>query len=511
MRSFATLFLIVLTLSFSSTLYAQESAVFLRQHPLNEAEMAPGLSPVETPSRLPMELYAGMQPLNIDSTLGTRIMKAMNATYAGVKTLDKHGAAASLIVNGAPQWSGAVGMSNSQVSMTPDLAFEIASCSKTFTAALIMKLQDEGKLSIKDSLHKWLPKYPNIDTNITIEQLLNHSSGIFDFFNDDTNGTVIYDEYVLDPTHVWTPLEILDSFVGPPNFKAGTSYRYSNTNFLLLGLIAEKAGNADLGLQIHQNFIDPLGLTHTFFGGEDNITIPFVDNWTLTDTARMSDFGSLDKTAQLTGARGLGNIVSTPGDLVRWARALYTGQVVSAASLKQMLTMHIWPDGSKYGLGTQFAPFGTRSLYGHTGHLIGFVTEMFVNPKDSVSVVCYANSDDPADAENNSYAIDILNAVYSAPTSSVSTTAVWAQVPVSVYPSPSVGHTNIAFRLDHSSAVVVKLYDQLGREVQTILNEELGQGVHIANFDATSLRTGNYFYRIETWSGVTQGKILVQH
>ena len=223
----------------------------------------------------------------------------------------------------------------------------------------------------------------------------------------------------------------------------------------------------------------------------------------------MQDWSSIDKTAQLTSARGVGNIVSTPGDLVRWAHALYTGQVVSASALKQMLTMHVWPDGSKYGLGTQFAPYGIKSFYGHSGHLIGFVSDMFVNPKDSVSAVVYLNSDDPTDGELNNYLLDMMNAVYSAPASSVSTSPVAAQIPVSVYPNPSNGHTNIAFRIDRASAV--RIYDQLGREVQTLLNEQMGHGVHIANFDAISLRSGNYFYRIETSSGVTQGKILVEH
>ena len=139
-----------------------------------------------------------------------------------------------------------------------------------------MKLEEQGKLSIKDSIGKWLPrKYPNVDGAITIEQVLNHSSGLYDYLNDDVPLYRVFAAFYNQPSRRWTPDQILDTFVGVPNFKPGTSYRYCNTNFLLAGIVAEQAGGEKLGKMIHSYFIDPLKLTHTYFGGEDSVTIPF--------------------------------------------------------------------------------------------------------------------------------------------------------------------------------------------------------------------------------------------
>ncbi|MDP4220645.1 MAG: serine hydrolase [Bacteroidota bacterium] len=482
---------------------AQRSSVFLNSRPLS--------GPGEVDLHLPLGLFSGAAAPLYDTTLETRIITAMNAVYKRDRADAKHGIGVSISVPGRPQWSGAIGFDDETTPMDTNLAFEIASNTKTFVTALIMKLQDNGMISIKDTIGKWLPKkYPNVSGAITIEQLLNHSSGIYDYLNDDPTDAALYAFYD-DPSTPWTPDSILMTFVGPPNFKPGTSYRYSNTNFLLAGMIAERAGGDKLNVLLHKNFIDPLHLTRTFFGGVDSVTIPFAHNWTPLDTLNPEiDYHGLDKTGQLTGAWGAGNMISATGDLIQWVNQLYTGKVVSKNALKQMMTMHKWPDGSSYGLGTQSAPYYTKTFYGHTGSLIGFKSAMFTNTADSVSLVVYMNSDAIyKDVSVNDYTIAVLNEIYRVVKSAVPESSA-PSVSVEVYPNPATDEIHFAFRIDRESTVRLALYNEIGEEIRTLLNEPMTSGVHSATMDATRLHSGTYFYRLQTGEGMTAGKVFVK-
>ena len=111
----------------------------------------------------------------------------------------------------------------------------IGSNTKTFTATMMLKLSEQGIVSLDDSLHHWLPGFNNIDSNITIKQLLRHNTGIADFWTPSWVNIIF-----ANPDSIWTPEDVLN-FVGPPLFPAGTNVSYSNTNFTLAGMIIEAA------------------------------------------------------------------------------------------------------------------------------------------------------------------------------------------------------------------------------------------------------------------------------
>jgi D-alanyl-D-alanine carboxypeptidase len=127
------------------------------------------------------------------------------------------------------------------------------------TAAVILQLAQEGKLRLSDPVSKYVPGVPNGD-NITIAQLLEMRSGLYNY----TNGPELSASIDRDPTKVWTPAELLAiAFADPPNFPPGTKYEYNNTNYVLLGLIAEKVDGRPLATAMQKRLFEPLGMQHT--------------------------------------------------------------------------------------------------------------------------------------------------------------------------------------------------------------------------------------------------------
>lgn len=442
--------------------------------------------------------------LAIDTSLKSRILANLKAVYNAANPEGRHGVAGSVIAPRLGQITFSIGENFDGAAMNDSLAFEIGSNTKTFVAALILKLQEEGKLSIKDSLKKWLPTYPNIDSTITIKQLLEHSSGIYDYLNDDPSNVIINQAYAYDPEHVWTPEEILTSHVGAPNFKPGKSYRYSNTNFLLLGMIAAKATGMTAAQAIHHYFLDPLAIGHVVPAWEDSVHDVVAHQWFPIGQYPSEDFSDIPKTAQLTSAHTAGGIIATVADLAKWSNTFYTGQLLSANSMKQMETWHTWSNGMVYGLGAMKLPYYTHSFVGHGGHLLGFSSDMATNPTDSVTFVIYTNYDVlDSDKSLNDYALAVLDAVY-APAASVSV-GTERSVTVSAWPNPT--SSLVMFSSTSPAALHYVLTDDLGRQVAKA-NADAGTDAIV---NVSGLPSGTYHYSATSASGQTSGSILVRH
>ena len=180
------------------------------------------------------------------------------------------------------------------------------------------------------------------------------------------------------------------------------------------------------------------------------------------------------------------------------------------------MAVHLWPDGSYYGLGTGRAPFITPSkpmyFYGHGGSLLGFKSAMLTNLADSVSIVVYMNSDANTtlhDAVTNDYLLDILTEIYR-PLSGVASNDNILGVSVSVYPNPVSDRLNFTFTTKKSGIAKFILYNELGQWVASLLDESFSPGIHSAHADITGLHAGTYFYSLQTADGVVRGKVIVK-
>jgi D-alanyl-D-alanine carboxypeptidase len=308
------------------------------------------------------------------------------------------GVSAAVIVPGEPIWLGTSGVSHDTTQVSPDMLFAIGSITKNMVASLTLQLADEGVLSLEDSLGKWLPAHPNIDDRVTIRQLLNHTSGIYQYFSNQA----IWDEIEHDRTRVWTHEEVL-THVLEPYFPPGGGFRYSNTNYTLLGMIIETATATGVAAELRGRFWEPLGLSNTYLAIEEEIPDNVAHVWgSLQPGDETEDLTFVPRTAHDSIIHPSGGVFATAEDLARWSDALFRGKVISESQLDQMLEFVAISkrDGIQsqgYGLGIQhFLPGWIRGVdvYGHAGGSIGTVAYMLHLPEHDVSIAAMINSFD---------------------------------------------------------------------------------------------------------------------
>jgi D-alanyl-D-alanine carboxypeptidase len=292
-----------------------------------------------------------------------------------------------------------------------DTHFRIASNTKTMTATVIVLLAQEGKLGLGDPVSKYVSGVPDGD-NITISELLKMRSGLFNY----TSAPELAESLDHDPTRVWTTDELLAiAFKHPPVFAPGTKYDYCNTNYALLGLIAEKVEGAPLARIFQDRLFGPLGMKNTLLPASTSNTIPAPyahgylygsSSHALADAPYPADLiaaaraGTLrpnDDTGQNPSyALAAGGVISTADNLATWVRALVGGKILEADYQRQWLDSPEPEDpskslGQKYGYGITQITFGPNSLYFHGGEMPGYNSFMGYDPVNDVTLIIWAN------------------------------------------------------------------------------------------------------------------------
>ena len=282
-------------------------------------------------------------------------------------------------------WTGVSGTSNGFEDITPEMRFGIGSNTKLFIAVTMVKLQEEGILSLDDHLFQWLPSFPHIDSSTTIRQLLAHESGIFDYWNDQST---LLDSIWIDTSRFWTSEEIITS-IGPPHFAPGNGFRYSNTNYVLAGMIIEAATGETWTQKLHDIIFDPLSLDSTFVGAFEPRNGPVASEWD-------AFFGNLitnsPMTAEFSQANACGAMLATAAEMVQWYNALFNGSIISDSSLQMVLTFE---PSCLFGLG--IIEGGEEVLYYyHTGGMLGYISIIMYDGRRE-AVICLLFNDRESD------------------------------------------------------------------------------------------------------------------
>ena len=312
----------------------------------------------------------------------------------GIAQHDIHGVSATVIFPDGEIWNGVSGVSHDTVPMEPDMLFAIGSVTKNFVATLTLKLVEEGLLSLDDPVSKWLPSYPHVDGDITIRQLLNHTSGLYMFWDNQE----IWDDLMADRERFFTPEEVL-GYIKEPDFDPGEGWRYSNTNYLLLAMIVNEATDSNLSTELNTRLYQPLGLSDFYLSQEEEIPAHqahvYGDNW---DGGPVRDITFLPRTSHESIGYGSSGIFTTSENLARWSQALFEGEILEEQSLNEMLNfVEFKPvaNMNAYGLGVQefrrTLSYGERAI-GHGGGNIGTTTYMVYLPDQHVSVAVMINA-----------------------------------------------------------------------------------------------------------------------
>jgi len=300
------------------------------------------------------------------------------------------GTALAVSIVGVGTWRGAYGYSNweSQTPMVPDDRFRIASNTKTFVAAVILQLDQEGVLSIDDPIEKWVPGYFD-GWGVTLAHLLRHTSGIFNYT----------DAFWANVQK--TPEEIVSyASQQPALFPPGSTYRYSNTNYILQGMAIKAATGSEWYAEVRRRLLEPLGLADTYAEGFESLPGGYVRGYAPSG-ASYEDITSL---VHYSIADAAGGMISNTRDLLRWLEALVSGEVLDEDHLEAMVTPFPSSVGDfssnnlggagrwGYGLGLALEDIRLGPSFGHTGGLDAFTSIMAYFPQVGIGVVGWVNT-----------------------------------------------------------------------------------------------------------------------
>ena len=299
---------------------------------------------------------------------------------------DKPGAAIIVVKGGRVLLRKAYGMANLELRlpMQPEHVFALASISKQFTAAAVLKLAEEGRLSVDDDITKFLPAYPTHGLHITIEHLLTHTSGLSGLSETSDLRAVAAQESPL--------VNVLGDWVKdlPPDSAPGERWAYSNWGYSLLGSIVEQASGMSYAAYVEQRLLAPAGMTHTFYGDRRRVIPMRVPGYELQGD-QVANVAQPRSRIFLPG--GAASLLSTVDDLARWDDALKTGRVLAPASLDRMFTSYRLKDGTitNYGYGWDLGSYAGHRVQEHAGGTTGFLSYIVRMPDDGVFVAILSN------------------------------------------------------------------------------------------------------------------------
>ena len=303
------------------------------------------------------------------------------------KTADKFEFPGALVVLDAPgcpnvTFSTGLGVIEPKTPMKADMVYRVGSITKMFVAAVMLQLVEEDELALEDTVDQWVPDVPNA-SKATVRQILNHTSGIPKYIDDGFRKKVM-----TDPTREWKPEELLSRISDrEPAFAPGEDWAYSNSNYIIAGLIIEEVTGSSVGTQIRKRLLDPLELSHTYFEVEEEVDEPMAHPY-----FRGKDF--LETTRSWTWAAGA--LASTAGDQLTWIDALLDGEVVSDASLKEMMEfVDTGHDTRRFGMGIERVGRGDAGgpLLGYNGRGPGVMADLYAVEGEDCGVAVYVNSD----------------------------------------------------------------------------------------------------------------------
>jgi CubicO group peptidase (beta-lactamase class C family) len=280
------------------------------------------------------------------------------------------------------------------VALTPDYRFRLGSLTKQFTACAILKLAEEGKLSVHDEPTRYVPDYPTQGHSLTIEQVLTHTAGIPDY----THQPTFTPQFQCQDL---TPHQLVTLIAAQPlDFVPGTQFRYSNSGYVLMSYLIEVVSGQSYERYLQDTFFTPLGLTHTGYDHPEQV-IPERAAGYQPGPAGYENAAALSMSLPYAA----GALLSNADDLLRWYEALRQGRVVGAASLAQAHAPYRLANGTytPYGYGWELGTLQGGPVINHVGRVNGFLTYVLYLSQQQLFVSLLTNCNPAPDPERTAF------------------------------------------------------------------------------------------------------------
>jgi D-alanyl-D-alanine carboxypeptidase len=341
-----------------------------------EAAGTPTTSPVS--SSKPTTTVA--QSTDTTDPEGEQVLQSIMEEWAHQN--DPIGVAAGARFPDGSLWLGASGLADNEqeIPIAATDRFVVGSITKTFMAALTVRLVEEDIVQLDETISTYLPDSP-AGGDMTIRDLLGHRAGVYDAYGE------ISSQGAAEPTRVFTPEELLAAAAAhTPTFVPGSAQEYSNSGYWVLGAVLEAATSTDTGSLLDSYVIDSLGLENTLFFDSSLPEVEVVNAYEdLDGDIEMDALGTTPLPGLFTPAWTAGGVISNVGDLLTFLSGLFAGELIEEESLDEMLDLST--DDSPYALGI----YQLDSLWGHDGVVWGYLSQVFHDVDTGVTVAVLVN------------------------------------------------------------------------------------------------------------------------
>lgn len=400
--------------------------------------------------------------------------------------------------SGDKVWSDAIGISSIDDSLTTSSILAMGSITKTFISAGILKMMEDNRLTLSDPLHLYLPSFNHIDSTVTIKELLNHTSGIHDY--------TFHPEYfdiigmVENQFYNYTPEEVIEQFVLERVFERGTRQEYSNTNYILLGMIISEIANRPFHEEIFETFdIDQNYQSISYPPFISDISA-LANLWSEVGSgpANIVELGiGLDGLFSTAGASGA--FVGTPEDLAKWGYDLYSGKLLSESTMDTLFDFALDFSGEESGFGLGIINYGFECELTAVGHggAIFYGSDLAYSEELDLSVAIMTN-----DNTDNSFSdiggfMRVKEEILCAYKELIVTSSadIIDRFSVDIYPNPVKDFLNIDLPQKFDQDTQIEIYNEVGSLIysQTMLN---GNQYTLAIDIFAELSVGFYFVKI---------------
>lgn len=309
---------------------------------------------------------------------------------------DGVGAAAIIAQQGKIIYHKAFGMADleNKVAMRPEMVFRFGSITKQITAVAILKLMEEGKISLQDPLTRYIPDYPSPGEKVTVEHLLTHTSGIPSYTD-----MPVFDEAFMRKD--LTPLELIDVFKKEPfQFQPGEKWYYNNSAYVILGYIIEKITGKPYGEYIEQEIFKPLSMKNSLYGSNTKIIPNKAQGY-----GRGKNGYQHDAYLSMTLPYSAGSLMGTVEDLYLWNKGIHEGKLVKKETLEKAFAEYKLSNGREthYGYGWGIGEMNNERVLEHSGGINGYLTNALYIPSKDLFIAVFSNCTCEPPVETSEY------------------------------------------------------------------------------------------------------------